>query len=157
MGSPRIAHPVVPLTATAERAPHGKPHHGEAKRDDKDKEERVDPLDPATRSAAQWAPPMQIGNSLPVVAPAAAPAIAQARVSMEELLPQLVRRIAWAGDRQRGTVRLELGAGRHAGTVITVHSASGRIRLELQGEGAAELGPRIEERLARQGVDVERR
>jgi hypothetical protein len=159
MSSPRVAHPVV--SPPVEHPLHGKQHR-EAKREAKDKDDkadaRFDPLDPATRSAAQWAPPMQIGNSSPIVPPAeAVPIAAQARVSIEELLPQLVRRIAWAGDRQRGTVRLELGAGRHAGTVVTVHSEGGRIRLELQGEGAAELGPRIEERLERRGVEVERR
>ena len=73
---------------------------------------------------------------------------------MEELLPQLVRRIAWAGDRRRGTVQLELGAGPHAGTTITVHAEEGRVRVELEGP-AGELRERILARLARHGLDVE--
>jgi hypothetical protein len=77
---------------------------------------------------------------------------------MEELLPQLVRRIAWAGERSRdrGTVQLELGAGPHAGTVVTVHSQGGRVRVELSGAGdTRDLRDRIDARLVRQGIEVE--
>ena len=77
------------------------------------------------------------------------------RVSMEELLPQLVKRIAWAGDRRRGSVQLELGAGRHAGTVITVHAEDGRVRVELEGSSASELRSRIRARLERHGLTVD--
>lgn len=113
-----------------------------------------DPLDPAARQAAQLAPPA-------AAAPQAAAVAAQeeiaprARVSMEELLPQLVKRIAWAGDRRRGSVQLELGAGRHAGTTVTVHADAGRVRVELDGAGADALRERIRTRLVRQGLDVE--
>lgn len=87
------------------------------------------------------------------VAPTEAP---RARVSMEELLPQLVKRIAWGGDRRRGAVQLELGAGKHAGTIVTVHSDAGRLRVEVQGGPEdALLKRRIEARLVRQGLDVE--
>ena len=74
---------------------------------------------------------------------------------MEELLPQLVKRIAWAGDRRRGSVQLELGAGRHAGTVVTVHADDGRVRVELDGANADELRSKIRARLERQGLAVE--
>jgi hypothetical protein len=74
---------------------------------------------------------------------------------MEELLPQLVRRIAWAGDRRRGTVHMELGAGRHAGSTVTVHADAGRVRVEVQGAEADDLRSRIQARLERQGIDVE--
>jgi hypothetical protein len=73
---------------------------------------------------------------------------------MEELLPQLVKRIAWAGDRRRGSVQMELGAGRHAGTTVTVHSDDGRVRVELQGHHVEELRTRINDRLRRRGLDV---
>ena len=79
----------------------------------------------------------------------------RARVSMEELVPQLVKRIAWAGDRRRGSVQLELGAGPHAGTMVTVHSDDGRVRVELAGTGADALRERIRTRLERHGLDVE--
>lgn len=74
---------------------------------------------------------------------------------MEELLPQLVRRIAWAGNGRRGSVQMELGAGPHAGTTITVHADDGRIRVELQGAGADALRSRIATRLEGRGLDVE--
>lgn len=69
---------------------------------------------------------------------------ARARISMEELLPQLVRRIAWAGDQRRGSVQLELGSGRYAGTVITVHAEEGRVRVQVEGD--SELRERLEAR-----------
>lgn len=74
---------------------------------------------------------------------------------MEELLPQLVRRIAWAGDGRRGSVQLELGAGRHEGTVVTVHADDGRVRVELDGAHVDELRSRIKARLERRGLSVE--
>jgi hypothetical protein len=75
---------------------------------------------------------------------------------MEELLPQLVRRIAWAGDRRKGSVQLELGAGsKYAGTTVTVHADDGRVRVEVQGSGVEDLRARINARLKRHGLDVE--
>lgn len=117
------------------------------------KQRSFDPLDSTTRSVAQLAPPASV---MPTQTVQEAPAPLRALASMEELLPRLVRRIAWAGDRTRGSVQLELGAGPHAGTVVTVHADERRVRLELQGTGSDELGSRIEERLARRGFEVER-
>ena len=71
---------------------------------------------------------------------------------MEELLPQLVKRIAWAGDKRRGSVQMELGAGPHAGTVITVHADEGRVRVELAGDESGALRRRLEGK----GFTVER-
>ncbi|MBX3208843.1 MAG: hypothetical protein KF764_27680 [Labilithrix sp.] len=119
-------------------------------------EKAFDPLDPAARQAAQLAPPQATPPAQDAPAAAAAEEIApRARVSMEELLPQLVKRIAWAGDRRRGSVQLELGAGRHAGTTVTVHADAGRVRVELDGVGADALRERIRTRLERHGLDVE--
>ena len=144
----------VRLAETAHR-PAEHRHRGERDaRDERDKE--IDPLDPATRRLAQLAPPhARVDVSAPVTR-AAEPAgeiAPRARVSLEELLPQLVRRIAWAGDRRRGSAQLELGAGRHAGTVVTVHADDGRVRVEVQGSD--ELRARIGERLAGHGLEVE--
>ena len=115
-----------------------------------------DPLDPTTRHAAQLGPPPSM-NPQPTAALHAEPhdIAPRARVSMEELLPQLVKRIAWAGDRRRGSVQLELGAGRHAGTIVTVHAVDGRVRVELEGSSADELRSRIRARLERQGLAVD--
>jgi hypothetical protein len=110
-----------------------------------------DPLDPETRRCAQMAPP----SFTPVPAapvPAETEIAPRARVSMEELLPQLVKRIAWAGDKRRGSVQMELGSGPHAGTVITVHAVDGRVRVELAGDDTGALRRRLEEK----GFNVER-
>jgi hypothetical protein len=121
-----------------------------------------DALDPAARRAAQLAPPPVFADpaGVPVTASPAGgdpgASVPRARVSMEELLPQLVRRIAWAGDRRRGTVQLELGAGAHSGTVITVHAEGGRVRVEVDGAGdLSALRSRIDARLAKSGLAVE--
>lgn len=137
----------------------------------RDEEDEEGLLHASTRHAAHLAPPFSLGDGQPngvngvnaIAAPAAAREVdaaptTAARVSMEELLPQLVRRIAWAADRKRGTVQLELGAGRHEGTTVTVHADGGRVRIELGGkdaDGVADLRSRIDARLRRQGIDVE--
>jgi hypothetical protein len=110
-----------------------------------------DPLDPETRRCAQMAPPAFTPSPTAPV-PADTAIAPRARVSMEELLPQLVKRIAWAGDKRRGSVQMELGAGPHAGTVITVHAVDGRVRVELAGDDTGTLRRRLEEK----GFDVER-
>ena len=140
-------------TAVAHRRPHDERRERDA-RDEREKD--VDPLDPANRRLAQLAPPHARIDAPATPARVAEPGgevAPRARVSLEELLPQLVRRIAWAGDRRRGSVQLELGAGRHAGTVVTVHADDGRVRVEVQGSD--ELRERIGARLASRGVDVE--
>jgi len=78
--------------------------------------------------------------------------------SLEELLPALVRRIAWAGDRDRGTVRLELGAGRYAGATLVVTADGRRVHVQLGGvdpRAIDELRVRLERRLREHGVDLE--
>jgi hypothetical protein len=129
----------------------------------------LDPLDPMTRQAAQLAGPTSQNHApmtdpsqhalsrSPINANADDALPPRAKVSMEDLLPQLVRRIAWAGDRKKGTVQLELGAGRHAGTLITVHADDGRVRVELDGHGPEvdALRSRIATRLKHRGVNVE--
>jgi hypothetical protein len=116
----------------------------------------LDLLDPATRHAAHLAPP---ATSSPAIDPASTAANEPVRArSLEELLPALVRRIAWAGDRKSGTVRLELGAGVYAGTTVTVHADAGRVRVELGGAEGPELDrlrTRLDARLRGHGLDVE--
>ena len=117
----------------------------------------LDPLDPAARHAAHLAPPVTSSTRVTEASSAAANEPVRAR-SLEELLPALVRRIAWAGDRHKGTVRLELGAGAYAGTTVTVHADAGRVRVELGGCEGPELDrlrARLDARLRRHGLDVE--
>jgi hypothetical protein len=122
----------------------------------KPKAEEVDWLDPSARNAAQLAPPAIVTAQLQA-ASATANEPVRAR-SLEELLPVLVRKIAWAGDKHRGTVRLELGAGAYAGTTVTVHADGGRVRVEIGGREGPDLDrlrTRLDARLRGHGLDVE--
>jgi hypothetical protein len=117
----------------------------------------IDWLDPSARHAAQLAPPALGPGGIEAANAASANEPLRAR-SLEELIPALVRRIAWAGDRHRGTVRLELGAGAYAGTTVTVHADGGRVRVEIGGREGPELDrlrTRLDARLRGHGLDVE--
>ena len=86
--------------------------------------------------------------------------LAPAMASLEELLPELVRKIAWSGDARRGAVRLEVGAGALAGATLLVQAEYGRVHVTLHAApGAADADAeswrdRIEARLAARGLDV---
>ena len=142
-----------PDAIDAEKGPRGGGHDdGGAGYDDA---RELELLDPATRHAASLAPPLTI--AAPASAAAATEAPLRAR-SLEELLPALVRRVAWAGDKHNGTVRLELGAGAYAGTIVVVHADGGRVRVELSGTEGPELDRlrvRLDGRLRGHGLDVE--
>lgn len=110
-------------------------------------------LDPTVRHLAALAPPP---NVAPLAAVADAPAT-HARLSLEELMPLLVKRIAWSGDRHQGSVRLEIGAGAYAGATVIVHTdTASRVRVEVGGHGDLDgLRARLDSRLRRHGLDVE--
>jgi hypothetical protein len=110
-------------------------------------EPQDDPLDPATRQAAHLAPPPM------TPAPAEAPPTAGTRASVEDLLPALVRKVAWSGDGRRGTVRLELGSGAE----VVVASDEGRVTVHLRAPPGVDLDgwrTRLGARLAARGLDV---
>jgi hypothetical protein len=120
---------------------------------------KTDPLDPATRQSAQLAPLCfdGAGATSPRLA-AEAPVENAARASLEQVLPELVRRIAWSGDGRKGTLRLEFGAGALAGGTLIVHSDEGRVRVELDapaGVDTAAWKERIASRLEQRQLDVE--
>ena len=102
---------------------------------------RLDPLDPALRHSAVFDQPTLPAASLDPsgAPPAAAPVDATARVSLEELLPALVRSVAWTGDAHQGTLRLELGAGALAGGTLVVHVEQGRVRVQLRTPPGADV------------------
>jgi hypothetical protein len=114
-----------------------------------------DDLDPTARHAAQLAP---FAMTAPATAVEQASAIAKSHVSLEDLVPALVRKIAWAGDGRRGSVRIELGAGELAGGVLVVHADDGKVRVELSvpnGVDAGEWKERLERRLTARGLDLD--
>ncbi|MDB4942122.1 MAG: hypothetical protein JWP97_1656 [Labilithrix sp.] len=128
----------------------------DASHDDRRQDARdLDLLDPAARHAALLAPPVTVTPAAP---PATSTEAAARPRTLEELLPALVKRIAWAGDKDRGTVSFELGAGAFAGTSVTVHADGGRVRVELSGVEGPDLDrlrARLGARLRQSGIDLE--
>jgi hypothetical protein len=119
---------------------------------------RPDPLDPATRHSAQIAPLLGVSESSRVQLPPDAPVQAFTRASLEEVLPALVRRIAWSGDGRKGMLRLEFGQGALAGGTLLVQADDGRVRVELQappGTDTSVWRGRIASRLTTRGVKLD--
>lgn len=125
-----------------------------------------DALDPFARHHAAIGPPESLRSAAtaafppePLVTVGGTPAAEAPRVaaaaSLEELLPEVVRRVAFSGDGRRGTMRLEIGAGRFAGSTLLVHADGGRVRVHLEvadGVDAAGLASRLAERLRQRGI-----
>jgi hypothetical protein len=115
-------------------------------------------LDPLERRNAQLAPP---AFALPLVAPAVAAAERQPALraaSLETLLPALVRRIAWSAQgKERGTVRLEIGAGELRGAVLLVHADAGEVTVHVSIPNTADREAwraKLAHRLESRGVRV---
>ncbi len=112
-------------------------------------------LDPMTRQAAQLAPPTPAAPTNEVAVGAAQ---TNARVSLEDLVPELVKRIAWSGDARRGTVRMELGSGELAGSTVMVSADNGRVTVHVHtppGTDADAWRARIANRLEARGLSVD--
>ena len=76
---------------------------------------------------------------------------------MDHVLARLVRRIAWSGDAESGSARLELGAGALEGATLTIHSDQGKVRVSLElppGVDGAKWKERILRRLGARGLQV---
>lgn len=74
--------------------------------------------------------------------------------SVEELAPQLLRKMAWSGDGKRGAARLELGSGSLTGAVVTLEADGREVALSVEGLTASEessLRTRLAEGLSARG------
>lgn len=141
-------------------APHAPPKRASGR----DEPREDDVLDPVARHAAQLAPPAILALPAPpslmpaaVADPGGAPAL-RAMTSLEEILPQLVRRLSMTGDGRRGAVRVEIGTGALAGSTLLVSAEDGRLRVELSAPStvdAASWRDRIASRLAARGLVVD--
>jgi hypothetical protein len=126
-----------------------------------------DPLDPLHRRRATYAPPDMLSSAMLMASPASAALAAQsgvsepvarAAVSLEDLVPALVRRFAWSSEGSRGTARLEIGAGELAGSTLVVHADAGRVRVHLDvppGVDARAWQVRIHKRLASRNIPTD--
>jgi hypothetical protein len=77
---------------------------------------------------------------------------------LDPLVGELLRSIAWGGDRRRGTARIELGSGRYRGTTLRVDVVGDRLQIDLEapaGVDASELGARLSERFEARGLRVD--
>lgn len=125
---------------------------------------RAEALDPDVRRSLELGPPAFMAPmpaaivAQPVASTAQTTTEPRAHATLEEMLPTLVRKIAWGGNGQRGSVRMELGAGKLAGGTVVVHADDGKVRVEVSapsGADPAEWRRRIDARLRESGLDVE--
>lgn len=154
------APPSGPLPRSGAVAPVGLCSSEGGIRADKDD----DMLDAAFRQTAHLAPPpatviglvqpFQLGLQSP-----SSPSSSGTRAfaSLEDLLPALVRKIAWSGDARRGSVRLELGSGALSGATLLVRADGGQVEVALRtppGTQVEDWRRRIAARLEAKGLDV---
>ena len=64
--------------------------------------------------------------------------------TIEQLAPQLLRKMAWSGDGKRGAARLEVGSGSLAGAVLTLEADGRDVALHIDG-----VAPHVEQHLRR--------
>jgi hypothetical protein len=92
------------------------------------------------------------------LAPTSGDAFALAtRVSLEQMLSRLVRRIAWSGDAHTGCARIEFGAGALEGATLIVRSDQGAVSVSLDlppGVDRGEWRDRIASRLGAKGLQI---
>jgi len=76
------------------------------------------------------------------------------REDLQNLLTGLARRVAWGGDRRKGSARIELSEGALAGATLVVHTEQRSVYVELElpsGVAALRWQERIAERLEARG------
>ena len=97
------------------------------------------------------------------IAPAAGQAVHSAsaalplRDDLQNLLTGLARRVAWGGDRRKGSARIELSEGALAGATLVVHTEQRSVSVELElpaGAPGSGLEERLRERLEARGFSA---
>ncbi len=87
--------------------------------------------------------------------PSTPPTALPLRDDLQNLLTGLARRVAWGGDRRKGSARIELAEGALAGATLIVHTEQRSVRVEIELPGGApatqDLQQRILERLQSRG------
>ncbi len=124
--------------------------------------------DPGTESDQPLSSPQQSEPSLPVLdRPSPVPLVVPcgpnltAPVPTSEfsaLLEDWVSQIAWSTRRGSRAMRLQIGKGHLAGTVVVVREINGRVAVDLElvaGQDREQWESRLRERLEQKGVEVE--
>lgn len=107
----------------------------------------------------QVALPIQVGGGHGAE-PSVAQPMAPLREDLQNLLTGSARRVAWGGDRRKGSARIELSEGALAGATLIVHTEQRSVDVELElpaggaGSGALELQQRIADRLEGRGFSA---
>jgi hypothetical protein len=77
------------------------------------------------------------------------------REDLQNLINGLARRVAWGGDRRKGSARIELSEGALAGATLIVHAEQRSVSVELElpagGGLAGDWQQRILDRLEERG------
>jgi hypothetical protein len=88
-----------------------------------------------------------------------APAALPVREDLQMLINGLARRVAWGGDRRKGSARIELSEGPLAGATLIVHTEQRSVTVELQlpasGGVAGTWQQRILDRLEERGFSAQ--
>ncbi|CAN5311904.1 hypothetical protein BH09MYX1_BH09MYX1_58250 [soil metagenome] len=148
--------PAHPSALGHDPLPVGRRSRHDENRDPKPGED--DPLDPLARHAAHLAPPLGAPASPPFTPTTSVAASPPPPLSLEQILPQLVRRLALAGDGKRATVRVEIGAGALAGATVVVSNETGGIRVHVEapeGVDGSAWEARIRSRLEAKGLAID--
>lgn len=87
------------------------------------------------------------------------PAALPLREDLQNLITGLARRVAWGGDRRKGSARIELSVGPLAGSTLIVHADQRSVTVELElAPGSSLAGDwqqRISERLNARGFSAQ--
>jgi len=69
------------------------------------------------------------------------------REDLQNLLSGLARRVAWGGDRRKGTARIELSEGALAGATLVVHAEQRSVSVEIELPDGSSAGQGLEQRI----------
>jgi len=111
----------------------------------------------AKESEAGVLDPLELALSKPSFGLTPPTPTARGGLLLDPLVGELVRAIAWGGDRRRGAARLELGGSRFAGASVVVHAEGRELTIELDAPrhlDGVELGERLRKRLESKGLVV---
>jgi hypothetical protein len=160
---PAVGHHLWSHPETPVRSPPAA-GHGRARRDEEEgsfghsrgRQGPHAPLDPMLcQIAAQAGITPGVGGAPGAPVPSAALPL---REDLQNLIAGLARRVAWGGDRRKGSARIELSEGALAGATLVVHTEQRAVTVELELPAGAPLAgdwqQRILERLEGRGFSA---